>query len=135
MKKQNLYNRIYDHSFSLLISFSFYSLLLILLVFFKQEGAFTLPPADQSQLDTLQDNPALSASTYLAEKENVDSRDNQGNIMRKFAHDEVFAKKEHLKQPWLFWQTFRLIITEQNPLMATSHTTDSIKPDHEVIPQ
>lgn len=112
MKKQSLYNRIYDHSFSLLLSFSFYALLLSLLLSCEDEEAVL--PLSLSDSESVTDAEGyLYTVGYVQESSNnqdavVEKRDKAGNVLWKVTHaaspaDEraVLITLDEEQNPWV----------------------------------
>ena len=114
MKKQSLYNRFYDHSFSLLLSFSFYALLVSLLLSCEDEE--NIIPLDIKASSTVTDLDAnVYTVGYVQQSRNnqdaiVEKRDSDGNILWKVSHaaspaDEraTLVVLDHAQNPWIIF--------------------------------
>lgn len=55
MKSNNLFHRIYEHSFSLFLTFSFYALIFVVLLSFEEEKAFSEGQWSESQYVSTED--------------------------------------------------------------------------------
>lgn len=112
MKKQSLYNRIYDHSFSLLLSFSFYALFLSLLLSCEDEEA-VLPFRLSDAASVTDAEGAVYTVGYVQQSRNnqdavVEKMDNAGNVLWKVTHasspaDEraVLITLDEEQNPWV----------------------------------
>ena len=112
MKKRSLYNRLYEHSFSLLLSFSFYALLIALLLSCEDEEGII--PLNLSASSTVTDaNASVYTVGYVQQSSNnqdavVEKKDSEGNILWKVAHatspaDEraVLIALDKEQNPWV----------------------------------
>ena len=112
MKKHSLYSRIYEHSFSLLLSFSFYLLLIALLLSCEDEE--NLIPTNLSASSSVTDaNGNLYTVGYIQQSSNnqdavVEKKDSEGNILWKATHaaspaDEraVLIALDEEQNPWV----------------------------------
>jgi hypothetical protein len=110
MKKQNLYNRLYDHSFSLLLSFSFYALILAMLLSCEDEQPLLLPELNASSEIT--DNQGYTYSVGYAQV----SSDNQDALVeKKDAAGNSLWKVSHASSPADERATLVTLDEEQNP--------------------
>ena len=112
MKKQSLYNRIYDHSFSLLLSFSFYALFLSLLLSCEDEEV-VLPVRLSDAASVTDANGDVYTVGYVQQSSNnqdavVEKRDNAGNVLWKVTHasspaDEraILVTLDEEQNPWV----------------------------------
>jgi hypothetical protein len=112
MKKQNLYNRFYDHSFSLLLSFTFYTLFLSLLLSCEDEETILPQKLNASESVTDAEGHTYVVS-YVQQSSNnqdafVEKRDDSGNVLWKVTHaaspaDEraVLVTLDEEQNPWV----------------------------------
>ncbi len=114
MKKTSLYNRIYDHSFSLLLSFSFYALLLSLLLSCEDEDAVSPSNLSASATTTDADGATYNAGYAQVSSNNqdafVEKKDKDGNTLWKVTHasspaDEraVLITLDEEQNPWVIF--------------------------------
>ncbi|MFP4090093.1 MAG: hypothetical protein ACLFT3_07280 [Cyclobacteriaceae bacterium] len=111
MKKRSLYNRVYDHSFSLLISFSFYSLFLAILLSCEEEDALKL--AEQlSATSSLSDK---SGNTYAVGYQQVSSNNQDAFVEKKDKEGNTLWKVTHASSPADERAVLITLDEEQNP--------------------
>ncbi|WPP48050.1 hypothetical protein [Catalinimonas niigatensis] len=114
MKSNNLYNRIYDHSFSLLLTFSFYAIFFALLLSCEDEEALSEIKWSENSFITTEDGTTYTVGYDQKSANNQDSfvekRDDRGAIVWKVSHaaspiDEraVLVTLDDEGNPWVIF--------------------------------